>query len=238
MKRFLINLTAVVSLLNAVVACASGQPNWIIHHLNDLNSDASPSFIDKSTISAAFYDQSSAFDLKPSVYDRVVFILKGNGNIKINQGEKSKASQGDVLFLRANESLQFLQGHQLMTWSSKSKKTDHQVQSRLFTAKEIQSLRNAMENVWNPFIQSATMITGLYMLPISLGGDDTLLHQWDEINYVLNGTAKFKMNDTVVEVKPGSVMWVKRGIGHYFYDLSEDFDVFILFETVNMDHEH
>ena len=38
------------------------------------------------------------------------------------------------------------------------------------------------------------------------------------------------MGDEVVDVQPGSIMWVKEGVDHYFYDLNENFDVLIMFE--------
>lgn len=52
----------------------------------------------------------------------------------------------------------------------------------------------------------------------------------DEINIVVNGTATFKMGDVEVDVRRGSIVWVKEGIGHYFHTLNDDFDVLILFE--------
>jgi len=70
----------------------------------------------------------------------------------------------------------------------------------------------------------------MYMLPQKLGGDETLTHKVDEVNIVVNGKAKFKMGNEVVDVQPGSIMWVKEGVGHYFYDLKENFDVLIMFE--------
>lgn len=101
-----------------------------------------------------------------------------------------------------------------MLWTSKSTKTDHSIETANFGKPEIESERDPLENVWNMFVDAPTMVAGLYMLPRSLNGASTLRHEMDEISYIVNGTAKFRMIDTVVEVQPGSVMWVKRGVGH------------------------
>jgi len=57
-----------------------------------------------------------------------------------------------------------------------------------------------------------------------------ITHKVDEVNIVVTGKAKFKMGNEVVDVRPGSIMWVKEGVDHYFYDLNENFDVLIMFE--------
>jgi len=194
-------------------------------------------FVDKPTISGATFNMDSESTLKASKYDRMLFVVSG----KCTATVKSKAfdlKTGDVIFLKANDVIKFSENIKMMLWTSKSTKINHKDKTEKFTKEQIETKRDSLENVWNSFIETSTMVAGLYMLPKSLNGDDTLIHDFDEINYVIKGTAKFKMNNTIVDVKPGSIMWVKRGVGHYFYELSDDFDVFILFETINMNHEH
>lgn len=94
---------------------------------------------------------------------------------------------------------------------------------------EVRQAVKTAENSWTPFIQRSSATLGLYALPKELGGDNTLTHQIDEINIVIKGEAKFHMDDDVIAIKPGSVIWVERGVGHSFSDLSEDFEVLILF---------
>jgi len=224
-------------LLISTSSCAQNDENWNIHQMNSLPLNETRVYIDKPTISGATYNKDHSSTLKTSKYDRVLFIVNG----KCVATVKSKALElktGDVLFLKANATIKFLANIKLMLWTSKSTKTNHKDKTEKFTKEEIEIPRDSSENVWNAFIETSSMVAGLYMLPKSLNGDDTLTHDFDEINYLVNGTAKFKMNNTVIDVKPGSIMWVKRGVGHYFYDLSDDFDVFILFETINMNHNH
>ena len=85
------------------------------------------------------------------------------------------------------------------------------------------------ENVWHPFVEASSMIFGLYLLPHALGGDSTLTHEVDEINVVLEGRSRFTMGGDTIEVGPGSIVFVERGVGHFFSELDRDFEVLILF---------
>lgn len=225
------------ALLITTSSYAQNKEDWHIYQMHTFPVNETSIYVDKPTISGATYTKSGESILKASKYDRMLFIVDG----KCMANTKSNAldlKTGDVVFLKAKETINFSRSLKMMIWTSKSTKTNHKNKTQKFTKEQIESKRNSSENVWNSFIETSTMVAGLYMLPKSLNGDDTLVHDFDEINYVVKGTAKFKMNDSVIDVKPGSIMWVKRGVGHYFYDLSDDFDVFILFETINMDHEH
>lgn len=218
-------------------SCAQNEANWNIHQLESFPLNETTVYVDRPTISGATYHMDEESTLKASKYDRMLFIVDGKGMATV-KSKKLDLKTGDVVFLKANDSIEFSTNLKMMLWTSKSTNTNHTDKTEQFTKEQIEAGRNSSENVYNSFIETSTMVAGLYMLPKSLGGDDTLIHDFDEINYVVNGSAKFKMNNTVIDVKPGSIMWVKRGIGHYFYDLSDDFDVFILFETIHMDHEH
>ena len=211
------------------------ENDWAIFQLNDFPPNDTKVFVDRPTISGAAYSEKSESTLSASKYDRVLFIVSGTCSATV-KAKKLDLRTGDVVFLKANDAIKFSGGVHIMFWTSKSTDTNHRSKTEQFTKKQIEKSRDSSENIWNSFIETTTMVTGLYMLPESQDGDGTLNHGFDEINYVVKGSAKFKMNDTVIDVEPGSVMWVKRGVDHNFYDLSEDFDVFILFETINMNH--
>ncbi|MCL6265966.1 cupin domain-containing protein [Flagellimonas myxillae] len=224
-------------LLTAFSSYAQNDVKWHVYELDKLSLNEPGVYVDTPTISGKTYVTKSATTLKASSYDRMLFIVEGMCTATV-KSEAMNLKTGDVVFLKADDAIKFSGSLKTMIWTSKSTKTNHQNKTKKFSKAEIEAERDASENVWNSFIETSTMVAGLYMLPKSLNGDNTLTHSFDEINYVVNGSAKFKMNDTVIDVKPGSMMWVKRGVGHYFYDLSADFDVFILFETINMDHDH
>lgn len=224
-------------LLLSTSSYAQNDENWYILQMDSLPLIKTKVYVDTPTIRVDTYNQDNASVLKASIYDRMLFVLNGKCIATI-KSEALDIKTNDVVFLKANDSIEFSENIKIMLWTSKSTKTNHEDKTEIFTAAQIDASRDASENVYNSFIEVSTMVAGLYMLPKSLNGDDTLNHEFDEINYVVNGTAKFKMNDTVIHVKPGSIMWVKRGVGHSFYDLSDDFDVFILFETIHMNHDH
>ena len=73
------------------------------------------------------------------------------------------------------------------------------------------------------------MITGVYSLPKAVDGDSVLTHKVDQINYVVKGSAKMAIDDEVIEVSKGSIIYVKARSGHRFFDLQDDFQVYIMF---------
>lgn len=224
-------------LLTAFSSYAQNDGKWQVYEMDNPSSNETGVYIDKPTISGETYVTNRVSSLKASTYDRMLFIVDGMCTATV-KSETVDLKTGDIVFLKADDTIEFSGNLKTMLWTSKSTKTNHKNKTEKFSKEEIEAERDSSENVWNSFMETSTMVVGLYMLPKSLNGDDTLIHSFDEINYVVNGSAKFKMNNTVIDVKPGSIMWVKRGVGHYFYDLSDDFDVFILFETINMDHDH
>ncbi|TMU56493.1 AraC family ligand binding domain-containing protein [Flagellimonas algicola] len=228
---------ALCLLLTAFSSYAQNDVKWHVYEMDKLSSNESVVYVDTPTISGETYVTNSASTLQASKSDRMLFVVEGMCTATV-KSETMDLKTGDVVFLKADDTIKFSGSLKTMLWTSKSTKTNHRDKTGKFSKEEIEAERDASENVWNSFIDTSTMVAGLYMLPKSLNGDNTLTHIFDEINYVVNGSAKFKMNNTIVDVRPGSIMWVKRGVGHYFYDLSDDFDVFILFETINMDHDH
>ena len=97
-----------------------------------------------------------------------------------------------------------------------------------FTPEDMVSAREEGVNVWDPFLTASTMSLGMYMLPSALGGDDPLTHTFDEINIVVSGRGRFTVGEDTMSLEPGSIIYVERGEGHGFDDLSEDLDVLIL----------
>jgi mannose-6-phosphate isomerase-like protein (cupin superfamily) len=71
----------------------------------------------------------------------------------------------------------------------------------------------------------------MYMLPEELGGDKTLVHAFDEVNFVVNGRGRFHIDDDAIDVEPGSIVFVRAGSGHSFDSLEGDLDILILWEA-------
>ncbi len=55
------------------------------------------------------------------------------------------------------------------------------------------------------------------------------MHKWDEINFVTKGSSTFSVEGKNMKVNVGDIVYVKKGLGHYFHSLTSDFEVLILF---------
>jgi len=163
-------------------------------------------------------------------YDTLYIVMEGT--LTIAGGPTiTKISPGDVAYVRAGVEhyLNPLPKATYLRISPTSSSSMDNPAFRVFWNEDIRTPWKPDANEWNPFLEVNSMTFGLYMLPQALDGDQTLTHDVDEINIVIKGDAKFRMDDDEIKVGPGSIMWVKAGVGHYFHDLSEDFEVLIMF---------
>ena len=146
-------------------------------------------------------------------------------------GERVPAVPGSVLYVRAGIEHRFVEiaaDLKVLVVFPKAEHVQGDPPWLAFTMESLRAKRKPDENVWNRFLDVATMRFGLYMLPVKLGGDDALTHDVDEVNMVVKGRGKFKIGDDEIDVRPGSVVWVRRGVAHTFHSLSEDLEVLIL----------
>lgn len=236
MKNFLM---AVLLVTPWLLTGQSVTNNYALYSLQDLITDQERSqkiylpFLNEPSISAGIYElKRGAVDhQQPHDKDEVYFILKGSSNFTV-ESETTDVSAGDVIFVRATLDHNFSnisEDLKVLVWFSGSKKVDHDFQWKKWSAPHMALPDNNTENSWNVFLEVPTMITGIYSLPRTVGGDSVLTHQVDEINYVVKGQAKFAVGDEEMVVGPGSIVYVKAGNGHRFLDLQEDFQVYIMF---------
>lgn len=162
--------------------------------------------------------------------DEVYYVVRGSGKLSID-GVDHDVVPGAVYFVRAQVSHRF---HSLtedldvlvVFASGASSATDPA--SLVFAPEDMVANRDGSTNVWDPFLNVSSMSLGMYMLPRSVGGDGTLTHTFDEINVVVDGRSQFQMGADRVDIAPGSIVYVERGVGHSFSSLSDDVDVLIL----------
>lgn len=191
-------------------------------------------FLNQETISAGIYElkKGDVDQQQPHDKDEIYFILEGSSDFNVEK-ETSQVNTGDVLFVKAHLNHSFsniTEDLKILVWFSGSPQTDHDFMWKMWSGEGMAAMNDPQKNTWNVFLEVPTMITGLYSLPQKIGGDSVLTHQVDEINYVIKGKAKFAIGEEVIEVNPGSLVWVKAGIGHRFFDLEQDFEVYIMFE--------
>lgn len=82
---------------------------------------------------------------------------------------------------------------------------------------------------WLPFFKGKNVLTGLYML--KAGSEDRQNpHDTDEVYYVASGKAKFTAGEETVDVKAGSILFVKADVEHRFFEIEEDLVLVVFFD--------
>ena len=83
-------------------------------------------------------------------------------------------------------------------------------------------------NHYREHLRVADLSAGTYCIPA--GGVDTQSpHTEDEIYVVLSGRGRLRGGDDVVDVGPGSAVYVPAGEEHRFTDVVADLTVLVLF---------
>ena len=211
---------------------AFDYPTLLKHHANV--DDDYLRFINRPTMSMGLYRLTDGAKDKqqPHKYDEVYYVVKGSADLKI-ENKRFPVQKESVAFVRAGVMHRFVELSEDFQVLVIFSLTESDPQDQAVKVVDLQTVRAEAkndENVWSPFINVYSMRFGLYMLPEALGGDSTLTHKVDEVNIVVKGTARFRMDEDEIDVEPGSIIFVRSGIGHYFHDLSENFEVLILFE--------
>jgi mannose-6-phosphate isomerase-like protein (cupin superfamily) len=81
---------------------------------------------------------------------------------------------------------------------------------------------------YTEFLRVPDMSAGIYALPA--GSEDLQNpHHQDEIYYVLSGRSKFVCDDEVIDVVPGSFIYVAKHAVHRFFDIEEDLEIVVIF---------
>ena len=236
MKRYLC-LPLVVLVMQTLVNAQA--PPWQAFNTSELIKQQEQSgrvylpFLKEETISAGIYElkKGATDNQQPHDKDEVYFILNGKSNFTVEQ-ETTDVKAGDILFVKAHLAHYFsniTEDLKILVWFSGSKNTDHDFLWKKWHSPDL-AIPKSDENSWNVFLKVPSLITGLYALPQKVGGDSTLTHQVDEINYVVKGSAKMAIGSEEIDVEPGSIVYVKAGVGHRFHALKEDFEVYIMFE--------
>ena len=82
---------------------------------------------------------------------------------------------------------------------------------------------------WMPIMNGQNVLTGLYML--KAGAEDRQRpHDTDEVYYVVAGKGKFVAGGEAVQVKTGSILFVKAEVEHRFFDIEEDLVLVVFFD--------
>lgn len=190
-------------------------------------------FLDKASLSMGLYALPSEGEDKqqPHKLDEIYYIVKGKASLLAGDAEIS-VQPGTIAFVKAEVDHKFVnieEDLQVLVIFSKTPFSPNDPDQKSWELKEVTAEKKPDENVWNQFLEVSTLRFGAYLLPEEMDGDKTLTHDVDEVNIVVNGNAKFHLDDERINVKPGSIVYVEKGVGHYFDELEGDFEVLIMF---------
>lgn len=103
---------------------------------------------------------------------------------------------------------------------------DHAMKSFVLTA--LLKQREDHGRPYHQFLDEPTLSAGIYRLPAG-ATDNQSPHDLDEVYYVIEGDAKFEAADETLDVKPGTVLFVKAGADHRFLEIDKDLVILVLF---------
>lgn len=192
-------------------------------------------FLDEPAMRAGIYHVPAGGDDRQSPHDddEVYWVSSGAARMTIDDQE-FEVAEGDVIYVGAGVTHRFhdvSSDLDLVVVFSRGSNAGSTAPRHRFTAVDQQASRDARTNTWNPFLRLPSMTAGLYMLPRSLDGDDTLVHPFDELNIVTSGRGLFTMGADTIPVGPGSIVYVERSVGHNFHGLTDDLDILIFWEN-------
>lgn len=196
-------------------------------------------FLNESTVRARMRRYGAARK-DTARYDLVCIVVGGAARYKIGS-VTGEVRRGTMLYLPKDSVVDIFDVSEpidLMEWSSMGEMKSMQMAQpapAAFTLEDVGRQRVAGENVWNAFVRRPSMVFGLYMLPMQVGGDSALTHKWDEINLITAGSGKFQVGEEVMEVRPGDIIYVRKGNPHFFHSLKADLDILIFFEMKSME---
>jgi mannose-6-phosphate isomerase-like protein (cupin superfamily) len=97
-----------------------------------------------------------------------------------------------------------------------------------FLADNLVRANSASDQRYTEFLRVPAMSAGIYALPA--GGEDLQKpHEQDEMYYVLSGRSKFICEGNVIDVVPGSCIYVARHAVHRFFEIEDDLKIMVLF---------
>ncbi len=100
--------------------------------------------------------------------------------------------------------------------------------SSVYQLDDLKERRQRSQHPYLEFLSVPAMSAGLYVLPAG-AADRQTPHGRDEIYYVLEGRAVFVADGKPQDVRPGSVIYVPRGVDHRFEKITKDLSLLVVF---------
>lgn len=99
---------------------------------------------------------------------------------------------------------------------------------RVFNLSELKSKVAGTDPCIHEFLRSSQMSCAIYRLPAG-ARDMQAPHLEDEVYFVVEGSARLRVNDHEQDVGPGMVLFVSATTEHSFFDITEDLTLVAIF---------
>lgn len=100
--------------------------------------------------------------------------------------------------------------------------------ARQFELAELLARQASSATPYHEFLRVPALSCGLYVLPAG-GTDGQSPHNEDEMYYVVEGRSRFVADGVESDVQAGTVLFVKAGIEHRFFDIAEELRILVFF---------
>jgi mannose-6-phosphate isomerase-like protein (cupin superfamily) len=220
-----------------IALCEALEPTFFeVAEIDDLSTQLTDGYVmafEKPSMSVAFIElfATQVSGRPQSTSDEVFFVFEGSGKLMIGDAEQT-LSKGDAVIVEGNFESKITTNSSIQVVVASVNESGFTAAGgfKHYLASEISSMKTAGSNSWNPFLQQSNVLFGMYSLPQAIGGDQSLTHSWDELNIVTSGGSRFSVGDQTIDVKRGSIVFLDKGNGHFFDQLSADIDIMILWE--------
>ena len=99
-----------------------------------------------------------------------------------------------------------------------------------FQLKELIEKQRASGRPYLEFLRVPSLSCGIYSLPRG-SRDLQSPHDEDEVYYVVMGRGRVRVDGSVQEVGPGSILYVEASSEHSFFEIDEDMTLLVFFAS-------
>jgi mannose-6-phosphate isomerase-like protein (cupin superfamily) len=99
-----------------------------------------------------------------------------------------------------------------------------------YELKQLIEKQGASGKPYLEFLRVPSLSCGIYSLRAG-SRDLQSPHDEDEVYYVVSGRGRVRVEDTVREVGPGSILFVEASSEHSFFEIDEDITLLVFFAS-------
>ena len=101
---------------------------------------------------------------------------------------------------------------------------------RVFDVEAELEKRIESSQLYREFLRVPALSCGIYTLPAG-SKDLQAPHDEDEIYYVLGGRARVRIDEKIVPVRPGSILYIQSTSAHSFFEIEKEITLLVFFAS-------